>query len=68
MTMIAYAFLQSRRLKAARTKEKSQDHHQPSMPAHHGRAILDLFVRLPPLQCPHCKAFLTEAAKPKVLK
>jgi hypothetical protein len=32
------------------------------------QAILDLFVRLPPLQCPHCKTFLTGTTKPKVPK
>jgi SRSO17 transposase len=48
MTMIAYAFLQSRRLQAAgRKKRVSGPPPQPSMPAIR-QAILDLFARPPP--------------------
>jgi SRSO17 transposase len=68
MTMIAYAFLQSRRLKAAgRKKRISGPPPQPSMPAIR-QAILDLFARPPPRQCPHCDRFLADIAKPKVPK
>ena len=68
MTMIAYAFLQSRRLKAAGQKRKiAGPPPQPSMPAIR-QAILDLFARPPPLRCPHCEALLAETAKPEVPK
>jgi SRSO17 transposase len=68
MTMIAYAFLQSRRLKAAgRKKRISGPPPQPSIPATR-QAILDLFARLPPRQCPHCDMFLADIAEPKVPK
>ena len=54
MTMIAYAFLQSRRLKAAgRKKRVGGPPPQPSMPAIR-QAILNLFARPPPARCPHC--------------
>ncbi len=32
------------------------------------QAILDLFARPPPRQCPHCDMFLADIAKPKVPK
>ena len=68
MTMIAYAFLQSRRLKAAgRKKRIAGPPPQPSMPAVR-QAILDLFARSPPLRCPHCEMLLGENVKPKVPK
>jgi SRSO17 transposase len=58
MTMIAYAFLQSRRLTTAgRKKRVSGPPPQPSMPAIR-QAILDLFVRPPPLRCTHCEMLL----------
>jgi DDE superfamily endonuclease len=58
MTMIAYAFLQSRRLTAAgRKKRVPGPPPQPSMPAIR-QAILDLFVRPPPLRCTHCEMLL----------
>jgi SRSO17 transposase len=68
MTMIAYAFLQFRRLKAAgRKKRASGPPPQPSMPAIR-QAILDLFTRRPPRRCPHCDRLLAEVTKPKVPK
>lgn len=68
MTMIAYAFLQSRRLKAAgRKKRLTGPPPQPSMPAVR-KAILDIFARPPPLRCPHCEMLLTERPKPIVPK
>jgi SRSO17 transposase len=64
MTMIAYAFLQSRRLKAAgRKKRVGGPPPQPSMPAIR-QAILDLLARPPPKRCPHCEQLLAEAVKP----
>jgi hypothetical protein len=54
MTMIAYAFLQSRRLKVAgRKKRVGGPPPQPSMPAIR-QAILDLLTRPPSKRCPHC--------------
>ena len=68
MTMIAYAFLQSRRLKAAGRKKKvGGPPPQPSMPAIR-QAILDLFARPPPRRCPHCEKLLADAAEPKSAK
>ena len=68
MTMIAYAFLQSRRLKAARRGKKiAGPPPQPSMPAIR-RAILEHFARLPPLRCPHCDRLLTESVAKKLPK
>jgi SRSO17 transposase len=68
MTMIAYAFLQSRRLKAARRKKKSRrTAATTSMPAIR-QAILDLFEKPPPLRCPHCEMLFAETAKPKLPK
>ena len=58
MTMIAYAFLQSRRLKTAgRKKRIGGPPPQPSMPAIR-QAILNLFARAPPTYCPHCSKLL----------
>ena len=68
MTMIAYAFLQSRRLKAAgRKKRVGGPPPQPSMPAIR-QAILDLFARAPPRRCPHCDKLLAQPHKPKLPK
>jgi SRSO17 transposase len=68
MTMIAYAFLQSRRIKAAgRKKRVSGPPPQPSMPAIM-QAILDLFTRPPPMRCPHCEMLLAATTETKVPK
>ena len=68
MTMIAYAFLQSRRLKAAGRKKKvAEPPPQPSMPAIR-QAILNLFARPPPRRCPHCEMLLTETTKKNLPK
>ena len=68
MTMIAYAFLQSRRLKAAgRKKRVGGPPPQPSMPAIR-QAILDLFARPPPRRCPHCEKLLADAVETKLPK
>jgi len=62
MAMIAYAFLQSRRLKAAGWKKGiGGPPPQPSPPAIR-QAILDLFVRTPLRKCPHCARPLVEVA------
>ncbi len=71
MTMMAFAFLQSCRLKAAgRKKRIGGPPPQPSMPAIR-QAILDLFARPPPLHCPHCshcKRLLAGAVDPNLPK
>jgi len=68
MTMIAYAFLQSRRLKAVgRKKRVGGPPPQPSMPAIR-QAILDLFARPPPRRCPHCEKLLAHAPEPNLPK
>lgn len=68
MTMIADAFLQSRRLKTAgRKKRILGPPPQPSMPAIR-QAILNLFMRYPPRRCPHRDRLLADAAEPKVPK
>ncbi len=54
MTMIAYAFLHSRRLTAAARKKRiSGPRPQPMMPTVQ-QAILNIFARPPPTHCPHC--------------
>ena len=68
MTMIAYAFLQARRLIAAgRKKRVGGPPPQPSMPAIR-QAILDLFARPPPMRCPHCEKLLLQTVQPKLPK
>jgi hypothetical protein len=68
MTMIAYAFLQSRRLKAAgRKKRAGGPPPQPSMPAIR-QAILNLFAQPPPRRCPHCEKPLADPGKQKLPK
>jgi SRSO17 transposase len=58
MAMIALAFLQSCRLKAAgRKKRIGGPPPQSSMPAIR-QAILDLFAQPPPRRCPHCEKLL----------
>jgi SRSO17 transposase len=56
MTMIAYAFLQHRRLEAARREKKGINGPppQPTLPAVR-HAILELILRTPPQRCPHCR-------------
>jgi hypothetical protein len=68
MTTIAYAFLQSRRLKAAGRKKRARGPPpQPSLPAIR-QAILDLFARPPPRRCPHFQICRANIAKPKLPK
>ena len=63
MTMIAYAFLQFRRLAAAKRKKRiNGPPPQPSLPAVR-HAILALFVRPPLQQCPHCRNWLYKARR-----
>src|SRR5262249_45087663 len=58
MTMIAYTFLQHRRLAAtARKKRINGPPPQPTLPAVR-HAILELFARLPPQRCPHCRKWI----------
>ena len=59
MTMMAYAFLKTRRLaQAGRKKRVSGPPPQPSMPAIR-QAIIDRISRPPPDQCPHCGGSLS---------
>ncbi len=68
MTMIAYAFLQTRRLAAAgRKKRIGGPPPQPSMPAIR-QAILNLFARPSPRRCPHCEKLLASGGQPKLPK
>jgi SRSO17 transposase len=54
MTMIAYAFLQHRRLASAQRKKRIHGPPpQPRLPAVR-HAIVALFSRSPPRQCPYC--------------
>ena len=58
MTMIAYAFLQHRRLaKAGRGKRIGGPPPQPSLPAVR-HAIANLMPRSPPHRCPHCRKWI----------
>src|SRR5450432_2055991 len=67
LAMIAYAFLQSRRLNAAGRKKRAGEPPPQSMPAIR-QAILDLFVTPPPRRCPHCQKLLGDTAQPKLPK
>lgn len=68
MSIIAYLFLQSRRLKAAwRKKRVGGPPPQPSMPAIR-QAILELFARPPPIHCPHCNALVVHPSTPNLQK
>ena len=68
MTMIAYAFLQSRRLKAAgRKKRVSGPPPKPSIAAIR-QAILDLFERRTPRRYPRCDWRLAHIVQSKVPK
>ena len=58
MTMIAYAFLQSRRLAAAGARVAGPPP-QPSLPAVR-QAIIDYLTRPPPIRCPHCSATIRD--------
>jgi SRSO17 transposase len=54
MTMIAYAFLQSRRLKQAEGEKRVPGPPpQPTLPAIR-QAILSALAQPPPIRCPHC--------------
>ena len=58
MTMIAYAFLQHRRLAGARRKKRiNGPPPQPSLPAVR-HAIITLFTRSPLRRCPHCRTWI----------
>lgn len=67
MTMIAYAFLQSRRLKAAGQKKIEGPPPQPTVPAIRN-AILNLFARPPPGRCPHFDKPLTKTTNTNMPK
>jgi SRSO17 transposase len=58
MSMIAYAFLQHRRLTTARREKRiNGPPPQPTLPAVR-HAILELIARLPPRRCPHCRKWI----------
>jgi hypothetical protein len=60
MSMIAYAFLQHRRLaQAGRKKTINGPPPQPSLPAVR-QAIVDLIVQLRPQRCPYCRRQIGE--------
>jgi SRSO17 transposase len=58
MTMIAYAFLQYRRLKTARREKKNQWAAASTDAARLRQAILELIARPPPQRCPHCQKWI----------
>jgi hypothetical protein len=65
-TMIAYAFLQHRRLATARRKKRiNGPTPQPNLPAVR-HDIVELFGRLPPLQCPHCRNWICNERRGEV--
>jgi hypothetical protein len=61
MTMLAFAFLQYRRLQKARWGKKNQrtaaSTPQPSLPAVR-HAIVALIAQPPPRRCPHCRKWI----------
>jgi SRSO17 transposase len=64
MTMIAYAFLQQRRLAQAGRKKKNQrTSASASLPAVR-HAIVDLILRLPSQRCPYCRRRSREKPQP----
>jgi SRSO17 transposase len=65
MTMIAYAFLQSRRLKKAGGEKRiSGPPTQPTLPAIR-QAILTALAQPQPTRCPHCRKLLLPQNLPK---
>ena len=65
MTMIAYAFLQHRRLATARREKRiNGPPPQPTLPAVR-HAILELFAPLPPQRCPHCRKWICNERRPE---
>lgn len=65
MTMIAHAFLQSRRLKRAGGEKRILGPPpKPSLPAIR-QAILAAFAKPPPIRCPHCHRHLLAKNLPK---
>ena len=67
MTMIAYAFLQHRRLAyAGRKKRNNGPSPQSTMPAVR-HAIVDLILRPPSQRCPHCLKPIREGLQHKTI-
>ena len=65
MTMIAFAFLQERRLKTVRREKRfNGPPPQPSLPAVR-HAILQLIARVQPRRCPHCRRWICVNAQRK---
>lgn len=63
MTMIAYAFLQYRRLAQAGRKKESTVHHLSRACRPCRQAIVDLIVQPRPQRCPYCRRQITEAKR-----
>jgi SRSO17 transposase len=61
MTMIAYAFLQYRRLKTARREKKNQRAAASANLACRAPGHLELIARPPPQRCPHCRKWICNA-------
>ena len=66
MAMIAYAFLQHRRLKKVRRGKKNCNGPppQPTLPAVR-HAIVDLIMRSSPQRCPYCRSWISEEKQPE---
>jgi SRSO17 transposase len=65
MTMLAFAFLQYRRLKTARGEKRIDGPPpQPSLPAVR-HAIVALIARPPPQRCPHCRKQICASTQPE---
>jgi SRSO17 transposase len=58
MTMIAYAYLQSRRLAEASGGKKNPSRAAQADTAAIRRAVLAILARAPPYRCPHCRRTL----------
>ena len=65
MTMIAYAFLQLRRLKAARREKKNQWAAASTDIARRAPSHRRIVARLPPQRCPYCSKWICSAKRRK---
>jgi len=65
MTMIAYAFLQHRRLATARREKKNRRAAASTDLAGRTPRHLELFARLPPQRCPHCRKWICNERRPE---
>jgi hypothetical protein len=60
MAMIAYAFLQHRRLKKVRRGKKNQRPAPSTDVAAVRHAIVDLIMRSSPQRCPYCRSWISD--------